>query len=118
MASSGGPSSSGPERVKLLIDAKKDEAKGRIGADNFAFLEQAARIAVQFAEQAGLSGKIKDEAQAKFDLALATVQKMADDKGIKVDLAIVTALIEASVRMGMHKRFDDNPAVIVKGTAT
>ena len=62
-------------------------------------LEQAAAMAVQAAEQAGAAGFIKD----KKEYALGIAQLYLDSKGLKIDLALLDAAIEAAVFAEFNK---------------
>jgi len=57
------------------------------------YLEQAANMAVTAAEQAGAQGFIEDKKNYALDIA----QRYLDAKGIKVDIELIEAAIEAAV---------------------
>lgn len=63
-------------------------------------LEQAAIVAVTAAEQAGLSGLIKDKREYAFEIAEAWLKK----NGITIDTDLIYAAIEAAV----WKEFNSN----------
>lgn len=65
-----------------------------------ALLEQAAIVAVTAAEQAGLSGLIKDKREYAFEIAEAWLKK----NGITIDTDLIYAAIEAAV----WKEFNSN----------
>lgn len=70
-------------------------------------IEDAAAMAVKAAEQSGIGGIILNEAKAKKELALDIAQRYLDAKGIKVDIRLLEAAIEAAVWSEFNK---DNPA--------
>jgi hypothetical protein len=78
----------------LIVKAKsawlqfKDDQAGWAGA-----LGHIAEIAVKAAEQANLAGLIED----KKSYAVQTVQIWLNDKGIKLDISVIEAAIEAAV---------------------
>ena len=61
--------------------------------DIYATLKEAAIIAVQAAEQYGLSDKI----QSKKDYALDIAEKWLAERGFKIDIVLIDAAIEAQV---------------------
>lgn len=69
-------------------------------------LEQAAIVAVTAAEQAGLSGLIKDKREYAFEIAEAWLKK----NGITIDTDLIYAAIEAAV----WKEFNSPEAKAVK----
>lgn len=81
-------------------------AKTALGAENFRLLQEVVEAAVQAAEQNGLAGKIRDEAQEKFNYALQAAQAWFNQQGIPIETAILADQIEAAVRRGVHKRVE------------
>lgn len=63
-------------------------------------LDEAASMAVRAAEQLGL----KDKAFEKKEWAVAKAQEILDARGIKVDLSILDAAIEAAVLSQFNKQ--------------
>ena len=63
------------------------------------WLEQAASMAVQAAEQAGMAGYIQDKKQ----YALEVAQRYLDAKGIKIDVELISDAIEAAVFAELNK---------------
>lgn len=70
----------------------------KVSAEQFAFLQHAAAVAVSAAEQLGATGVIAD----KKGYAVDAVQKTLDAKGINVDAAAVDRAIEAAVMAGFN----------------
>lgn len=67
--------------------------KAKTTAEQFAFLQEAATVAVQAAEQLHLTGVINDKKAAAIDVL---VRELAT-KGIKVDATAIDTAIEAAV---------------------
>ena len=63
------------------------------------WLEQAATLAVQAAEQAGMAGYIQDKKQ----YALEVAQRYLDAKGVKIDVQLISDAIEAAVFAELNK---------------
>jgi hypothetical protein len=62
-------------------------------------LEQAAKFAIQAAEQADFAGLIKD----KKEYALSIAQKYLDDHKVKIQLDVIDAAIESAIYAEMNK---------------
>ena len=75
-------------KVKGAWSQFKDEQAGWAG-----IIEELAAIVVKSAEQANIAGLIDD----KKSYAVQTLQLWLDEKGIKIDIAVIEAAIEAAV---------------------
>lgn len=76
------------QQVRLLTLRLKNERP-----ELYWYLAQAAELGVKAAEQMGLSEQIEE----KKDYAVKVAQVYLDDRGIKIDLALVEAAIEKAV---------------------
>ena len=76
-----------------LIKQAWAKAHQMVGEEWAWALDVAAEMAVRAAEQLKLAGLIED----KKDYAVATAQAYLDERGIKVDLSLIEAAIEAAV---------------------
>ena len=79
--------------VKQLIT----KAKAEIAEANLGWLLILAEQFVVAAEQAGVTGMIEDIGSEKKAMVLGLLQKAADDRGVKIDVAVLSAIIEAAV---------------------
>lgn len=70
----------------------------KVSAEQFAFLQHAAAVAVSAAEQLGATDAIAD----KKGYAVDAVQKALDAKGIKVSASAVETAIEAAIMDGFN----------------
>jgi len=83
--------------VATWLKAMIDKAKAELSESQLAFLTAFAEQLVLAAEQSGLIGAIEDVGEAKKAMVLAALQKAANDKGIKLDVEALSAIIEAAV---------------------
>jgi len=79
--------------VKQLIT----KAKAEIAEADLGWLLILAEQFVIAAEQAGVTGMIEDLGSEKKAMVLGLLQKAADERGIKVDVEVLSAIIEAAV---------------------
>lgn len=79
--------------VKQLIT----KAKAEIAEANLGWLLILAEQFVVAAEQAGVTGMIEDIGSEKKAMVLGLLQKAADERGVKVDVDVLSAIIEAAV---------------------
>ena len=91
----------GAATAYLVGLAKQAWAKAHetIGAEWSWALDEAVFMAVRAAEQLGL----KDKVLVKKDWAVTKAQEILDARGIKVDVAIIEAAIEAAVLQEFNK---------------
>ena len=100
--------------IKSLVFAKVAEIAAALGEQRVLTLMLLARQAVQYAEQAGLTGVIEDVADAKLDLAEKTVKELAASVGItNLKPEEWRSAIEAALREGVHLRPAPVPVVEV-----
>lgn len=95
--------------ITVSVQVRKamvQQVKTTLGADHFKLLQQVVEAAVQAAEQNGLAGKIRNEAEEKFDFALKAAQTWFGQQGIQMDVKVLADQIEAAVRRGVHKRVE------------
>ena len=78
--------------VVYLVQRVREMTKD-ISSNAMYYIEDAARIAVNAAEQVGLAGAIKDKKKYALDLA----QEYLDKRGVKINLSLLDGLIEAAV---------------------
>jgi hypothetical protein len=76
------------------------KAKQTVGDEWAWALDEGAKIAVRAAEQLKLAEIIED----KKDYAVATLQAYLDERGLKVDLAVLEAAIEAAVLSEFNRK--------------
>ena len=80
-----------------------DRLRAQVGNEKWEFAEKAARIAVSYAEQLGLTDAAKKAGSAKKALALEALQAALDAHNIKLDAKSLEALIEAQVFESFNK---------------
>ena len=73
------------------------KAKVEIEAANLAWLLILAEQFVVAAEQAGVTGMLEDLGSEKKAYVLGLLQQAAEERGVKVDVAILSAIVEAAV---------------------
>ena len=84
----------------IVVIIKKKYAEFKSYANDYGWdLDQIANMAVKAAEEAKFAGLIEDKMAYALDIA----QKQLDKKGIKIDLAVIKAAIEAAVYSEMNK---------------
>ena len=83
--------------LALLIKQWIAKAKAEIEEANLGWLLTLASQFVVAAEQAGVTGMIEDLGEEKKALVIELLQKAADERGIKVDVDVLSAIIEAAV---------------------
>lgn len=76
------------------------KAKQTVGDEWAWALDEGAKIAVRAAEQLKLAEIIED----KKDYAVATLQAYLDERGLKIDLAVLEAAIEAAVLSEFNRK--------------
>jgi hypothetical protein len=89
------------------------EIRAHLTAQQQQFIDTAISIAVRAAEQAGLSNQLAGGGQAKKAYAVKAAQDYLDRLGIKLDVNMLTTLLEAEV----NKQFS-NAAPMVDDPAT
>lgn len=83
------------ERTETLLDDKVID-----------FIERFAIVAVQAAEQLGISNQILDEAKVKRAYAINSVQNNLNSLGVKgIDAGLIADFVEAAVRQAVHKDY-------------
>ncbi len=83
-------------RFTQWVEAKKQDTQ-------WGMLLQLAITAVQSVEQSSLNGVIVADANVMKEAAINQLQILADAKGIKVDVAMMSAVIESLIIQGIHK---------------
>jgi len=83
--------------VALWIKQLISKAKAEIEEANLSWLLVLARQLVVAAEQAGVTGMIEDIGEEKKAMVVSLLQKAADARGIKIDMEVLSAIIEAAV---------------------
>lgn len=79
--------------VKQLIS----KAKAEIEDANLQWLLALAQQFVLAAEQAGVVGQIEDLGEEKKKMVIELLQKAADSRGLKLDVSVLSAIVEAAV---------------------
>jgi hypothetical protein len=92
---------------------KGAELRAHLTAQQQQFIDAAISFAVRAAEQAGLSNQLAGGGQAKKAYAIKAAQDYLDRLGIKLDVNMLTTLVEAEV----NKQFS-NAAPVVDDAAT
>jgi hypothetical protein len=92
---------------------KEVEVRAHLTAQQQQFIDTGINLAVRAAEQAGLSNQLAGGGQAKKAYAVKAVQDYLDRLGIKLDVNMLTTLLEAEV----NKQFS-NAAPVVDDAAT
>jgi hypothetical protein len=92
---------------------KGAEVRAHLTAQQQQFIDTAISFAVRAAEQAGLSNQLAGGGQAKKAYAVKAAQDYLDRLGIKLDVNLLTTLLEAEV----NKQFS-NAAPVVDDAAT
>ena len=83
--------------IAIALKEKIAELKAATKDSKYAYLLDAVDWAVHYAEQAGITGDLKNLAANKKTLALDYVQKLLKERGVKFDVALIEGLIEAAV---------------------
>lgn len=98
--------------IGLVLTAGYRLIKSRATAEQFAFIQSVAVMAVQAAEQMGAAGYIED----KKGVAIGIVVRELELRGIKVDPTAVDTAIEAAVMEAINqfKAAKDEPEAEVK----
>jgi len=94
-----------------------DRLRAQVGNEKWEFAEKAARIAVSYAEQLGLTDAAKNAGATKKALALEALQAALDVHNIKLDAKSLEALIEAQVFESFNKWKGGELAVPVTAAA-
>lgn len=76
---------------------KANEVKQKLSADQLDMLQKGAQFAVKAAEQAGLSGQIKNVGKEKKEFAISAAQGWLDRAGLKVNADEIASMIESEV---------------------
>ena len=80
-----------------------DRLRAQVGTEKWEFAEKAARVAVSYAEQLGLTDAAKKTGAEKKALALEALQAVLDAHNIKLDAKSLEAMIEAEVFESFNK---------------
>jgi len=100
----------------IALQRLSSQIKGKVGEQNYSLAENLAYQFVLAAEQSGLSGAIKDEAAVKKEWAMSQLDGALRAKGIKLDLPVLSALIEAKVHETFKLDiFSEEPAELPSG---
>ena len=91
---------------------KEAEVRAHLTAQQQQFIDRAINLAVRAAEQAGLSNQLAGGGQAKKAYAVKAVQDYLDRLGIKLDVNMLTTLVEAEV----NKQFSNAAPVVDDAT--
>ncbi len=83
--------------LAIWINSLIAKAKAEIAARNLEWLLVLAGQFVTAAEQAGIIGELEDIGKAKKQMVVEMLQAAADERGIKIDAAVLSAIIEAAV---------------------
>lgn len=84
--------------VAVWVKALRDEALGKLKEKDRWMVEEAVRVAVTAAEQSGLAGHIRNEANAKKKYALGVAEAYLGRFGLgSVDLDVLADMIESEV---------------------
>jgi len=83
--------------IVVLVKRAIDYFQANVDKEKLEFVVNLVNQFVMAAEQSGLAGAIANEGAAKKAWVLEQLQKELDAKGIKVDVAVLEALIEAQV---------------------
>ena len=83
--------------VALAVAWINKEAK-KLSADQMFAIKEAVTMGVNFAEQTGL---LKTGEQKKAD-AIAAAQAYLDKQGVKVDLSLLSAMVESAVKTELY----------------
>ena len=84
--------------VAVYIKSLRDEALGKLKEKDRWMVEEAVRVAVTAAEQSGLAGHIRNEANEKKRYALNVAEAYLTRFGLgSVDLSVLADMIEAEV---------------------
>jgi Bacteriophage holin of superfamily 6 (Holin_LLH) len=105
-----------PVVVAFLVQwlrQKGAEVRAHLTAQQQQFIDTGINFAVRAAEQAGLSNQVTGGGQAKKAYAVKAAQDYLDRLGIKLDVNMLTTLLEAEV----NKQFS-NAAPVVDDAAT
>lgn len=74
---------------------QSQQLQSRLSEDQRGFIDRAIKIAVQAAEQTGLAEQIAGP--EKRDMAVKLAQRFFDERGIRMDLASIVAMVESEV---------------------
>jgi hypothetical protein len=96
--------------VGVWVKRLSDKVKAELSSEQLAFLTAIAQQLVVAAEQSGLIGAIEDAGEAKKQMVLAQLQQIADEKGIKINVEALSAIIEAAVVAEFGFSFKEEPA--------
>ncbi len=83
--------------VAVWVRSMIANAKAEIEARNLDWLLVLAGQFVAAAEQAGITGELENIGEAKKQMVVEMLQAAADARGIRIDAAALSALIEAAV---------------------
>lgn len=83
--------------VVVWIRSLIAKAQAEIATRNLEWLLVLAGQFVAAAEQAGIIGELENVGEAKKQMVIEMLQAAADERGIRIDAATLSALIEAAV---------------------
>ncbi len=83
--------------LAIWINSLIAQAKAEVAARNLDWLLVLAGQFVAAAEQAGIVGELENIGEAKKQMVVEMLQAAADARGIRIDAATLSALIEAAV---------------------
>jgi len=87
---------------------KNTELRSRLTAQQQQFIETAVNFAVRAAEQSGLKQQVAGGGQGKKAFALKAAQDYLGQLGVKVDVSLLSSLVEAEV----HKQFSNSAPLV------
>lgn len=90
----------------LAAKAEKKQIQGKLSKDQFGLIESFVMWAVKAAEQMGLTGQLSAYGNVKKHWVIDQVKAFCDLHKISIDVDTVAALIEGSIRDGIHKGED------------
>lgn len=83
--------------VAVWLKGLLAKVKAEMSESQLAFITVLAGQLVLAAEQSGLTGAIKNIGEAKKAMVIAALQTAADERGIKISVELLSAIIEAAV---------------------
>lgn len=83
--------------VAVWLKGLLAKVKAEMSESQLAFITVLAGQLVLAAEQSGLTGAIEDIGEAKKAMVIAALQTAADERGIKISVELLSAIIEAAV---------------------
>lgn len=83
--------------VAVWLKGLLAKVKAEMSESQLAFITVLAGQLVLAAEQSGLTGAIENIGEAKKAMVIAALQTAADERGIKISVELLSAIIEAAV---------------------